>query len=83
MSEVQFRIRKFNGTDFGVWKAQMEALFDLHKLTTAIKKDITEIPADKHPEFKEANIKASANILLSLDDKHPKLVKKMKDAKSM
>lgn len=91
--ESSFSIRKFDGNDYAVWKAQVEALLCSKQLDSVIKsgkprqtgKDEAE-KAVKEVEialYEKNDLQVKSLLLLALDNKHAKLVLQCKSSKEI
>lgn len=78
-------VRKFDGTNFAVWKAQMQAYLTIKECADVLKKEKPSpskdgtIPGD----WEQKNNLAKAIILLSLDDQKASLVCHLSEAKQI
>lgn len=78
-----FNIRIFDGTDYGVWKFQMEQIFEMKGLTTAITETEATIPPAQLEDFRKASKKAKTYIATHVDTKHAKNIMNCTTAKDM
>lgn len=76
----KLQIQKFDGQDFAVWKCQMEALIIARDCGEALLPIKTE--TDKNAYLKKDNL-ARSLLLLSLDNKHCKLVIQYRTAREI
>lgn len=85
-------INKFNGNDFSVWKAQVESILEAKDLasvldTTKPRRSDKSTEAEKAKkeleilEWEKKDKQAKSLLLLSLDNKHVRLILKCKTKK--
>lgn len=65
---------KFDGRDFPVWKAQVGALIISKGWDAALTSELKDVAAGQKDEFIKADKMAKSLLLMSLDNKHAKLV---------
>ena len=83
MDNEKLNIVRFNGNDFGVWKAQVEAVFTMKSIQSALVMNESEVAEAQRPTFNECNLKAKALLLCSLEPKYARMVIKCRTAKEI
>lgn len=75
MCDERTLIKKFDGQDFSVYKAQMEAFLNAEDLGETIKQRITPITKlEDVPNVQKKELQVKSILLISLDQKYAKLV---------
>lgn len=82
-STDKLSVSKYKGTDFSVWKVQIESLLVAKGWDVAIKKTLREIEPDSIEKFETAERNAKSLLLMSLDNKYVKLVLQCSTAKTI
>ena len=77
----KLNIFRFNGNDFAVWKAQVEAVFTMKNIYEALVQSATDISAAQRPAFNVKDSQARAILLCSMEPKYARMVIKCKTAK--
>lgn len=83
-SNEKLSIFCFNGNDFAVWKAQVEAVFTMKKINMAlVNTEATATDDGQRAIFRAMDAQAKAMLLCSLEPKYARMVIKCKTAKEI
>ena len=79
----KLHIIRFNGNDFTVWKAQVEAVFTMKNIQPTLTKTESDYAVADRPAFKVVDVQAKALLLCGLEPKFARMVIKCKTAKEI